>query len=301
MNGTLVLYFLVAVMVLLWSGNYIAAKIALREFPALLLSGLRVALAALFMIPIYWRQHARGEDGHWNRSDVPLLIALGVFGVALNQLFFVIGIGRTTVAHSAIIIGMTPIFVLLIAGTLRMERITVFKVGGMAIAIAGVAILQVFRARETAGTGRPTVLGDIFSFLAALTFSIFTVMGKRVSLRHSAITVNTFAYVGGALMLAPIVFWQAGSISFRAITWSAWAGLIYMAAFSSVVCYLIYYYALRRISASRVAAFSYLQPLLAILMAVAILDERITAAVVAGGAIIFIGVFVTEHRWGGAA
>ncbi len=288
-------------MVLLWSGNYIAAKIALREFPALLLSGLRVALAAVLMIPIYWRQHLRGEDGQWSRSDVPLLVVLGVMGVALNQLFFVLGIGNTTVAHSAIIIGMTPIFVLLIARMLRMERITVFKAGGMAIAIAGVAILQIFRAQETTATGRPTVLGDIFSFLAALTFSIFTVMGKRVSLRHSAITVNTFAYVGGALMLAPITIWQAGAISFRTVSWSAWAGLVYMSAFSSVVCYLIYYYALKRIPASRVAAFSYLQPVLAILMASAILNERITAAVIGGGAIIFVGVFVTEHNWASAA
>ena len=240
-------------MVILWSGNYVVAKIALREIPALLLAGLRITMAGLLMIPLYLRKHSQ-----WSRSDVPILLCMGILGVTLNQLFFVLGISRTTVAHSSILIGITPVLVLLIAGALRMERITALKIGGMAMALAGVAILQAFR-RSDSG---PTILGDFFVFLAALTFALFTVMGKRVSLKHDAITVNTFAYLGGALALAPVTVWQAQRVSLTSISLAAWASAAYMALFPSVLCYLIYYYALRHISASRVSAFSYLQPLL---------------------------------------
>jgi drug/metabolite transporter (DMT)-like permease len=68
-----------------------------------------------------------------------------------------------------------------------------------------------------------------------------------------------------------------------------------MAVFSSIVGYLIYYYALARISASRIAAFQYLQPVFAIVMAMAILGEELTAPLVAAGGIIFAGVYVTER------
>jgi drug/metabolite transporter (DMT)-like permease len=68
-----------------------------------------------------------------------------------------------------------------------------------------------------------------------------------------------------------------------------------MAIFPSVVSYLIYYWALGHISASRVAAFSYLQPALATTMAVLALGERVSPAMVAGGAVIFSGVYITER------
>ncbi|MDQ6704441.1 MAG: DMT family transporter [Acidobacteriota bacterium] len=282
-------YALITGMVVLWSGNYVIAKIALREFPPLLLSGLRVSLAGLLMLPVYlWKPR------RWSRTDVPMLLGLGILGVTANQLFFVLGMSRTSVAHSAIIIGTTPVCVLMVAAILGMERITFTKMGGMALALTGVSILQVFRASDTGSHGGATPLGDFFIFLAALTFALFTVFGKRFSLEHDAITVNTFAYVGGALTLAPMTVWQAQRISLMAISPAAWASLAYMALFPSVICYLIYYYALRRISASRVSAFSYLQPLLATVMAVGVLGERVTWPVIAGGSIIFAGVFLTE-------
>ncbi len=68
-----------------------------------------------------------------------------------------------------------------------------------------------------------------------------------------------------------------------------------MALFSSVISYLIYYYALSKISASRVSAFNYLQPVVATLLAAVMLGERVTLPVVAGGAVVFSGVYLTER------
>jgi len=68
-----------------------------------------------------------------------------------------------------------------------------------------------------------------------------------------------------------------------------------MGAISSVTGYLIYYYALARMSASRMAAFQYLQPVFASLMAVVMLGEELTGAAIAAGGIIFAGIFVTER------
>jgi drug/metabolite transporter (DMT)-like permease len=68
-----------------------------------------------------------------------------------------------------------------------------------------------------------------------------------------------------------------------------------MALLPSVICYLIYFYALARMEASRLAAFSYLQPLLATVFGILILHERVTLALVVSGLVIFGGVYITER------
>jgi drug/metabolite transporter (DMT)-like permease len=68
-----------------------------------------------------------------------------------------------------------------------------------------------------------------------------------------------------------------------------------MAAFPAVLCYLIYYWALNHIAASRISVLSYLQPPIATLMAVPLLGEVVTLPLIAGGALVFAGVYITER------
>ena len=95
--------------------------------------------------------------------------------------------------------------------------------------------------------------------------------------------------------MAPVTLWQAAGFDFRAVPLAAWAAVFYMALLPSVICYLIYYYALARMDASRLAAFSYLQPLLAIVFGILILHEQVTLALVISGLVIFGGVYITER------
>ncbi len=281
-------------MVLLWSANFIVGKIALREFPPLLLGALRIGLAGIFLAPAYWRK-ARATGGIWPPTDLMLLAFLAVCNVG-NQLLFLLGLHRTSVAHSALIIGVGPIFVLLIAAAMGLERITLRKAAGMILALGGVAALACQATRASgAASSEATIAGDTITAVACVLFSLFAVYGKRAAQTHSTVAVNGFAYISGAALLAPILLWQARGFSFAHVSAAGWSSLVYMALFPSVICYLIYYHALTHISASRVSAFIYLEPLIATLMGVAFLGERITGSLVAGGTVIFTGVYLTER------
>jgi len=285
------LYILIIGMVFLWAANFIVGKVVLRELPPILIGSMRIALAAFFIAPVYaWQQKGRS----WLNADWRYLAGLGVCGVAANQFFFILGLSRTSVVHSVLIVSMTPILVLVIAASIKQERITVQKAIGMLVAVSGVAILNALPSTEPPGRGA-TLLGDFLIFLSGLTFALFTVFGKQVSSRHSSITVNAFSYMSGAIALAPLMFWFGFDFHFERVSVTAWTSIAYMALFPSVVCYLIYYYALTYIPASRVAAFNYLQPLIATSLAVAALGERVTWPLVAGGAVIFSGVYLTER------
>jgi drug/metabolite transporter (DMT)-like permease len=262
-----------------------------RSFPAILLGSLRIIFAGAFLAPIYWLKKPSGPAQHSMWKDLPLLVALAFFNTG-NQIAFVAGLSLTSVAHSALLIGLSPILVLLIAAAVKQEQITARKVGGMGIALAGVALLV---SQAQGQPGGASLLGDALVFVAALGFAAFTVLGKRATVRHSSLAVNAFAFIGSALALLPFVWWRFRTFAFDRVTAAGWTSLIYMAVFPSVVCYLIYYYALTRVPASRVSAFSYLQPPLAAAMGVLFLGEHITTPLVAGGTVIFTGVVLTER------
>src|SRR5262245_31091856 len=101
-------------MVFLWSANFVVGKMALRELPPLLLGGFRTVLAGILLWVLYVWNNRRNGDVGCNREDLPVLISLGVVGAAVNPLCFVLGLNRTSVAHSSIVLALTPILVLLI-------------------------------------------------------------------------------------------------------------------------------------------------------------------------------------------
>ena len=292
MKGRVRLYALVALMVVGWTGNYIAGKISLQTFPPVLLSCLRMSMAGLMILPAFWWERRQPGAHTWTLGDVPRLVILGVFGIALNQFLFVVGLSRTNLAHSSILANTTPILILLLAGVRGLERLTKWKLTGVMVALTGVVLLCLF---DTRPQGEVTLAGDVLTFGGALAFSIFTVLGKPLTKRYGAITMNTFAYTGGALLMAPLTLWQSAEFNFRAVPLTAWAAVFYMALVSSVICYLIYHYALTRMEASHLAAFSYLQPLLAIVFGVIVLHEHVTLGLVVSGAVIFGGVCITER------
>jgi len=296
LNGPFVLYTLVALATVLWSANFIIGKVALREFPPLLLGALRIGIAGIFLAPIYWQNVRAAGKRWWPGGNVPLLAFVAICNVG-NQLLFIFGLSRTSPAHSAWVIGASPIFVLLIAARIGLERITARKMIGMALALAGVAYLARQAAHPAPGAPlvQATPAGDALTALAGALFALFAVYAKKAAESYSSVVVNGFAFMGGAALLAPIIAWQAPTFPFARVSAAGWSSLVYMALFPSAVCYLIYYHATTRISASRVAAFVYLEPVVATLMAVAFLGERITAPLVASGAVILGGVYLTER------
>jgi drug/metabolite transporter (DMT)-like permease len=285
---------MLSVVILTWSANFVIAKVALAELPPLLVVGLRTLLTGLFILPVYWWEQRSAEPRRWTAREAAKLFALGFVGVTINQGFFVIGIGLTTVAHAAIVVGLTPMVTLLVAILAGQERMNWRRLGGMILALAGLASIQLLH--RDAGPKPPSLVGDLFIFLSSLAFALFGVFGKKVSGRYSSVTVNTFAYLGGGLALLPLTLWWALPVDFARVPAGAWASLLYMALGPSLLGYLMFYAVLKHMAASRVLMFTYVNPVLAILLGIVFLAERPGPALYLGGALVLAGVFVSEPR-----
>lgn len=284
------LYALILLMTLIWGANYVVAKTALRFFPPLLIGPLRAALAAMLLAPAYLIVRSRSErKDTWTARELAFVGLLGVFGITLNQVFFILGMARTSVAHAALIIATTPLQVMMLAALRGQERITLRKAAGMLTAIAGVGVLHI----GDAGGRGASLAGDLLVFLAAFCFSLYTVFSKEVTRRHDSLTVNALGYVAGAMAGAPLLAQQSLGFDYGTVGPGGWLALAYMTLLASILCYLIFYYALDHMPASRLAAFSYLQPVIAAATGFVFLHEPVTLPVAAGGALVLGGVWVT--------
>lgn len=281
-------------MVIMWSANFIIGKVAVREFPVVTLSGLRILLAAAIIAAIYLPKRGLSEL-HILKRDWRLLAWMSLFAVVLNQGLFIGGLKYTSVAHSALIISLGPVWVLIIARLHRLEELTALKVTGLLVSLAGVALLATER-QALLGTsaGGPTLFGDILAAAGSVAFAYFVVIGKELTPRYDSLTFNAFTYVLGAVALLP--FTLAGVLTGGAasISGKAWLAMTYMAACASVAAYLIFYYALRFISATRLTALGYLQPVLATALGYVLLREPVTGRLLTGAVIILAGVYLTE-------
>jgi drug/metabolite transporter (DMT)-like permease len=279
-------------MFVLWSFNYLAGKIALRHMEAFTLAAFRIDLAALVILPFYLFRRRRAA---LSAGDIWTLSYLGLF-LVINQGFFTVGLAYTTSGHSAMILATGPIIVLLFARALKLEALTPGKILGMAIAFTGVTILateQGLNLRHSA-----TLTGDLLTLLGTSSFSVYAVLGKKFARQYDSLTMNTFNLLAGALLLLPLSIQRAVHLDWGSVGWAGWAGLFYMAALSSVAAYTLFYWVLRYMEASRVAAVNYLQPIGAILVAAAFLGEMPTRNLLLGGALILLGVYLAERGTG---
>lgn len=287
-------YFLIMLMVLGWSLNFIVAKWTLREIPPFALLFLRVYLSTLILLVWYYAS-GRNRRRYRQAGEWKWFALLGVLGIGLNQAGFVLGLNYTSVAHSSLIIATTPIYVLLVAAWMKQEALTLQKVMGLVLSLVGVFVLTL---EHGTGLHGPSFLGDMITLCGSVAFAFYAVYSKELAERYDTLSMITFVYVAGVVVVTPMAGWQLFDLAWADVTWRGWLGLLYNAAIASVMGYMIFYYALTKISATRVSAFSYLQPVLATLFSILLLGDHLTPHLVGGGALVLVGVILAERGRG---
>ena len=240
--------------------------------------------------------HSSRITSHTSRPtihDLWTFLYLGFLGVTVNQVCFTIGLRFTSVTHSAVIVGMGPIYALVLAVLFRLESATLRKVLGMTVSLLGVILLATSR---DSSQHAPTLLGDFLTFIGSLGFALYAVLGKRVASRYDPLTMTTYNFFFGALFVLPIAIHR--SIVFGpqwiALPWTGWVAVIYMALFSSSLAYFFYFWLLRYLEVTQLAAYNYLLPVSASLLGILLLNERGSWPELVGGALALAGVYFVE-------
>ena len=128
-------------------------------------------------------------------------------------------------------------------------------------------------------------------------FAIYVVLAKRVAEKYDTLTITAFIHFAGALMVLPAVIHEVAAPSSARLwhqPWRAWAAVAYMAVFSSALAYVFYFWLLRHLEASQLAAFTYLLPVLATILGIFWLGEKGSWRQLLGGVMALGGVYWVE-------
>jgi len=277
-----------------WAVNIIAVKEALTGFISLALTQLRITLAGIVFVALF------GITGKYrglklSRRDWIFMFFIGVTGVTLNQLSFIAGLQYSSASHAGLIVALGPIMVLVLACSIGLEALTIPKFVGMLVAFGGVAILTTAKG----GAGSPKAwLGDLILLAGSAFFAAYTILVKEVADKFDALTINALAYVIGVPLLAPFTMPALHEVHWGEVPSGAWWALAYAVFFGSILPYIIFAWAMTELTAARVAAFGYFQPLIATGFGVWMLHEKLSVRLLIGGVLILGGLYLTERERG---
>jgi drug/metabolite transporter (DMT)-like permease len=275
-------------MAVIWGINFVVVKYATHIFNPVAFTGLRVGTAALFLLTVAW---LRGGLALPRRDTIGLLL-LGVIGNGLYQLFFVHGVARTRAGNAALIVGAAPAFIALFARVRGLEQVKRMTLAGIALSVIGVGL--VIAGSAGSSNGENTLLGSVLVFLGVLCWTAYTIMLQPYTKRIDVIRLSAITMVGGAVPLLIASMPALLATNWAAVGRGGWLALFYSSVISMGVAYFFWYRGLRVLGPTRTAVYSNLQPIIALLVAWAFLNETPTIFQGVGAATIVAGVFLTR-------
>jgi len=279
---------LLLLMALIWGVNFSIVKFGTTVFSPLAFTGLRVILAAIVLLGI-----SAARNRPWpNRKDILGLMVLGMLGNGLYQILFVEGIARTNVGNAALIVAAAPAFIAIVSKVGGVEHVHKRVLGGIALSLAGVALVVFGSAQSPQGSG--TLLGTLLVFGGTLCWTAFTVLLQPYARRLDSIQLSAFTMLGGCIPMLIATPRALMATDWTQIGLPAWGAIFYASIISMGVAYLFWYRGLRVLGATRTAVYGNLQPVIAIAVAWIFLSEPPTAWQGVGTATIMTGLFLTR-------
>ncbi len=262
-----------------WGASFLFMRVGVPDFGPVALVEMRLAIAALFLLPILRPRAGLGElVAHWR----PLTI-LGLLNSAIPFLLFSYATLYVTAGYSSVINATAPLWGALVAWLWLSERLPVAGVVGIVTGFVGVAVL----AGDAQSLANPGSIGAIAAAVgAAFFYGIGANYARRYTRHLNSLSVATGSMLFPAILLAPaaIVCWPAAQPSLR-----AWFAVVAMGIVSTGFAYILYFRLIANVGPAKAITVAYLIPAFGMLWGVLLLGERVTVLMATGCLIIFVG------------
>jgi drug/metabolite transporter (DMT)-like permease len=272
-----------------WGGSIVGQKIALDAFSAVETSVLRGVGALAILVPLWW--WTEGPRARFTPHDMMVLAALGM-GVLGNHLLTLIGLRYIGAAAAGVIIGASPAITAFLSSLLMRDVPFSTVAGGCLLSFAGVALVSGYGG-EGAGGSNPWI-GGVLVLLGLVSWSLYTIGGRRIMERFSPLTVNWTTLLISLVVQVPLLatdhkFLVTGA---SAVPVSGWMAMIYLIIFATALGQQAWLYGVQGVGPSRAGVFVNLIPVSALSLSALVLGESIGAREIAGIVLILVGVWL---------
>lgn len=274
--------------IFIWGTTLVSTKVLLQHFSPEEIIVYRFAMAYGLLLLVN-REHL-GWSG-W-RAEL-LFCGLGVSGVTLYFWTENMALKYTLSANVGMIVSAIPILTAMLAHyTTHDEKFRPNLLLGFLVAITGIGLI-IYNGQML----KLNPLGDFLALGSALFFTLYNILIRKVPAGYNRVVLVRKTFFWGWAASFPVWFVAGGRISpVAAFNGEALANLAYLAVFASVLGYGMWNKAIELIGAVRTSNYIYLMPLFTMVAAVLVLNEQITPLMLAGGALILLGVYVNESR-----
>lgn len=277
--------------VVLWGVSFVATKAALQEVSPVTLIFSRFALGVVFLFILL---RLRRQPVVPPRDAWPMLALIGFVGIFVHQMIQAHALTLTTAVRTGWLIGLTPIWSAVLAAVFLGEGFGRRKVLGLVLGAVGTLVL-ITRGELSFGVlALPATRGDLLILASTVNWAIYTILGRDTLKRLGSAQAIAGAMFFGWAMLIPFFVGAAGWQEYRGLSSSTVTAILFLGVGCSGLGYLLWYAALESIDASQVAAFLYLEPLVTLVAAVALLGEPVAVSTILGGVLVLAGVLVVQ-------
>ena len=229
------------------------------------------------------------------REDYGILILCGLFGVAINMMLFFKGLNYTTPIHAAVTMTSAPIVVFILAIIFHGEKKLPLRILGVALGAVGAIVLAVYG--RDLETGNPKLaLGNLLVFINACSYAIYLTIVKPLMSKYHFLTIMKWVFTVGFIVVLPFGFTDVQAVEWSEISTKIWGEIAFVVFGTSFLAYMFNIYALKRLRASTVGFYIYLQPVLATVVALMLGSDNLDPIKIIASSIIFIGVYLVGRK-----
>lgn len=280
---------------IVWGSTYLAISVVDETMPPLLTAAVRHLSAGVIVWLLLVVRHGRGSF-RISRNELGGAAFVGLCLLLGGNGLVVLGERDVPSGLAALIIAIVPLFVVMLRRIFG-DRVAFGTYAGVGLGFAGVAVLIV----PHGISGDVSLFGMLLLVAASLSWAAGTFSASRIRLpRDPLATAGIQMLAGGAsLLVAGLLTGELGLVHVDRFSTASLVSLLYLIVFGSVIAYTAYTWLLQNTSVSRVATYAYVNPLVAILLGAAILNEKIDSVILIGAAMIVVSVVIvirTEAR-----
>lgn len=292
MNKTTKAHLAVLAANFIFGAGYAVVKTITPEFIAPFALNVVRVLSSLLLFWLLFLM--KPSNAGFERKHLPRFLLCALTGVAINQLLFIKGLSLTTAIHSSLLSLGTPIFITIIAAWLLKEKLTLYKIAGLALGIGGATMLILMKDNST--SGKDMLLGDILIIINAISYAFYLVLVRPLMEHYKPIHVLRWVFTFGTFMILPFGLEQFIDTNWAAFGTNQWIALAFVALFVTFFAYLFNVYGLSVIGSSATGSYIYTQPVFAAIIAMVFMGEHFTITKALAAICIFSGVYLVNLR-----
>jgi len=276
--------------VTVWGLSFIATKNALTEVKPVVIILIRQILGMMFLAFIIIKQK---KSFAINIREHKWIFVLALI-TSLHLWIQVTGLQWTTASHTGWIIGITPVFIVILAVIFLKEKITSIQIIGIAVSFLGLLVLV--------SKGNFNSLdfiknkGDVLIILSSFTWSVYSLVTKKVTLNLAPVISTFYLFLIMAIIVSPFTINKENISDTINLSLGGWAWILFLGILCSGVAYTLWAQALNEMSASKVGAFLYIEPFVTFFGSWLLIREEITFLTLLSGLIIIGGVILVNRK-----